>query len=72
MIKAEQTKEGFKVETKGRSGVQFIHELLEASSSIFAEILRKDMTEAETDEFFERYIDVLKRMTKEKKKEDRA
>ena len=46
MIKVEQTKEGFEVNAKGGSGKQFIHELLEASSSGFAEILRDDMTEA--------------------------
>lgn len=67
MIKVEQTKEGFEVNAKGGSGEQFIHELLEASSSVFAKILRDDMTEAETDEFFKRYMDMLRRETENKK-----
>ena len=67
MIKAEKTKDGFRVEAKGGGAVAFIGELLEATSSIFAEIIRDDMTEAETDEFYKSYMDSLKQETKNKK-----
>lgn len=67
MIKVEKMKNGFKVEAKGGSGEEFIGELLEATSSILAEILRDDMPESETDEFFEKYMDMLKQETKNKK-----
>ena len=67
MIKVEKMKQGFKVEAKGSDATQFIGELLEASSSVFVEILRNDMTEAETDEFFEKYMHELRRETENKK-----
>lgn len=67
MIKVEKTKNGFKTEAKGGSGEEFIGELLEVTSSILAELLRDDMPESETDEFFEKYMDTLKRETKNKK-----
>lgn len=67
MIKVEKMKNGFKVEAKGGSGETFIGELLEATSSILAEILRDDMPESETDEFFKKYMDLIKEGAKNKK-----
>ena len=67
MIKVEKTKNGFKVEARGDSGEEFIGELLEATSSILAELLRDDMSESETDEFFKKYMDLIKKETKNKK-----
>lgn len=67
MIKVEKTKDGFRVKAKCRDTKLLIGELLEATSSIFSEIIRDDMTEAEMDEFYKRYMDDLKRETKNKK-----
>lgn len=67
MIKVEKTKDGFRVEAKGNSGEEFIGELMEATSAILAEILRDDMSESETDEFFEKYMDLIKEEMKNKK-----
>ena len=62
-----KNKNGFKVEARGDSGEEFIVELLEATSSILANLLCDDMSESETDEFFEKYMDLLKSETKIKK-----
>ena len=67
MIKVEKTKNGHRVEAKGGSGEEFIRELVEATSSILSEILRDDMPESETDEFFKKYMDLIKEETKNKK-----
>ncbi len=67
MIKVEKTKDGFRVEAKAGRGEEFVGELLEATSAILAEILRDDMPESETDEFFKKYMDLLKQETKNKK-----
>lgn len=67
MIKVEKTKDGFRVDAKGGGGEELIGELLEATSAILAEILRDDMPESETDEFYKRYMDMLKQETKNKK-----
>ena len=67
MIKVEKTKDGFRVEARGNRGEEFIGELLEATSAILAELLRDDMPESETDEFFEKYMDFIKQETKNKK-----
>ena len=67
MIKVEKTKDGFRTDAKGNSGEELIGELIEATSSILAEILRDDMPESKTDEFCKKYMDLIKEETKNKK-----
>jgi hypothetical protein len=67
MIKVEKTKDGFRVDAKAGSGEELIGELIEATSSILARILWDDMPESEMDEFFEKYMDLLKYEVESKK-----
>ena len=67
MIKVEKTKDGFRVEAKASGGEELIGELLEATSAILADLLRDDMSESETDEFFKKYMDLIKQETKNRK-----
>ena len=51
----------------GGGAEEFIGELLEATSSIFAEVIRDDLTEAEVEDFYAQYMRMLKQETKNKK-----
>ena len=67
MIKGERKKDEYKVECKCGSTEEVIYELIKITSSLFAEIVRDDMTDAEISEFFAWYADNLKAKMMSKK-----
>lgn len=67
MIKGERKKDGYMVECKCGSEKEIFYELIETTSSLFAEIVRDDITDAEISEFFAKYAEALKAETMSKK-----
>lgn len=67
MIKVERKNGTTKVMARG-DAMEFIAELLEATSSIFAEVYRDDMTEAEWNDHWEKWTEMCKKETENKRR----
>lgn len=67
MIHAERKKNGIKVKASGKPQ-EIFRELGEVTASLFAEMLRDDMTEAERDDHWEKWTALCREMTMDRKK----